>query len=326
MSKNPENSDPKSPTDAGAPRQPGSGISGFGILTQYPAPARVPLARNLLLVLFISFALSCKTKRRTQDTPIPASTCTLDHKKPRVLLNDMKKGEFRFTWLSAKIDCEAKFDSSDQKFDVNLRMKRDSAIWLNITDQLLGIGVARALITQDSVKFVNKLANPNECFQGDFAYISQLLNTELDFEMIQAILVGNSAAFYEDDDKLHSLIDHSNCTHMLSTIRKRRLRKVSEGQRPLKEPLQNINVDASTLKILRILFRDDETNRSFQANYGGFEAVDSLQFPHKNSFVMSDARKKASIEMRYSKVNISKPLTFPFSLPDDCVPLPKKQN
>jgi len=32
-------------------------------------------------------------------------------------------------------------------------------------------------------------------FKGDFNYINQLLNADLDFDIIQAALVGNSADF-----------------------------------------------------------------------------------------------------------------------------------
>lgn len=281
----------------------------------------------VLSPLFLLLFSACKSRKPAQSTTQTTNTggCGLENKGPRTLSADMKKGEFKFTWLSAHLDCEFKNDSSEQKFDVNLRMKRDSAIWLNITDPVIGIKVARVMITADSVKFVNYLASPNQCFQGDFAYISRLLNTELDFEMIQSILIGNSASFYEEDEKLHSSINQQTCLYQLSTTRKRRTRKAMEGQRTLNEPLQVLSIDPASLKIMHILFRDFEANRTFDADYTEFETIDSMKIAQKITYTVADQRKKAVMNMKFSKVNTQKTLTFPFSIPDDCVPVQIKQ-
>lgn len=295
--------------------------------TQYPLHHRVSLVPALLLLTVLLVAESCRSKKQAEGTTVvnPPNNCGLENKNARTLSAEMKQKEFSFTSLSAKLDCEAHMDSTEQKFDVNLRIKRDSMIWLNITDPVLGIRVARAIITPDSVKFVNFFSNPNKCFQGDFAYISKMLNTDLDYDIIQAILVGNSVAFYEEDEKLHASIDQAKCNYILSTVRKRRLRKTMEGQREPKEPLQNITIDPKSRKILEVLFRDFENNRNFNAYYSEFEPVDSVAFPHKAVFTISDAAKKGSIDVKYGKVTTNKQLTFPFSIPDDCEPIQFRQ-
>jgi hypothetical protein len=295
--------------------------------TQYPLRLRVSYLPALILLTVLLAAGSCRSKKQVEgNTAVtPPDNCGLANKNARTLSAEMKQKEFSFTSLSAKLDCEAHMDSTEQKFDVNLRIKRDSMIWLNITDPVLGIRVARAIITPDSVKFVNFFSSPNKCFQGDFAYISKMLNTDLDYDIIQAILVGNSVAFYEDDEKLHASVDQAKCNYILSTVRKRRLRKAMEGQREPKEPLQNITIDPKSMKIMEVLFRDFENNRNFNALYSEFEPVDSVAFPHKAVFTISDAAKKASIDVKYGKVTTNKQLTFPFSIPDDCEPIQFRQ-
>lgn len=295
---------------------------------QYRPFLPVYLLRLLVLSpLLLALLSSCKSRKNTQATAEATNTggCGLENKSAKTLMAEMKKGEFRFTWLAAHLDCNFKGDSSDQSFDVNLRMKRDSAIWLNITDPVIGISVARVLITVDSVKFVNKIASPNQCFQGDYAYISRLLNTELDFEMIQSILIGNSVSFYEEDEKLHGSINQQSCQYLLSTTRKRRTRKALEGTRSLNDPLQVLTLDPQSHKILHILFRDFESNRTFDADYSEFEATDSLTMARKTVYNISDGQKKAVLSVRYSRVNTQKELTFPFSIPDDCVPVQIKR-
>src|SRR5690606_7356869 len=51
------------------------------------------------------------------------------------------------------------------------------------------LGLARAMITQDSVKFYDKLNN--QYFDGDFSLLTKLLGTEVNFEIVQNILMGD---------------------------------------------------------------------------------------------------------------------------------------
>ncbi|HET8964338.1 MAG TPA: DUF4292 domain-containing protein, partial [Chitinophagales bacterium] len=124
----------------------------------------------------------------------------------------MKASEFKFDKLKAKLSIDADIDSSANSFTMALRMQKDSLIWMSLSK--LGIEGARILITKDSVKFVNTIKG--QYFIGDFAYLSRFLNTDLDFEVIQSLLIGNSITFYDDAEKIKPGID--NCQYTLGTI------------------------------------------------------------------------------------------------------------
>ncbi|HLG04043.1 MAG TPA: DUF4292 domain-containing protein, partial [Bacteroidia bacterium] len=222
-------------------------------------------------------------------------------------------------WFSARLACEASSDSAHVGFDVILRMRRDSMIWMLVTDPLMGIKVARVLITKDSVKFVQYglLGAPDRCFSGDFAYLSLLLQTDVDFEMMQSLLIGNSAEFYEEDEKLKSSLNRASCTYTLGTIRKRRLRKIIGGQRQVEDPVQTITLDPSSFKILNILFLDAQ-NRTFTATYSNFKTLDSMLVPAHAVFYARGLHKNATLDASYKHISLSGPLEFPFVFPDDC--------
>jgi hypothetical protein len=286
-------------------------------------PMRITSALLIIILAALSSGTSaCRGKKNvvTADTTAtqPVSGCKIDYKLPKVLAAEMGSHEMKFEWLSAKLDCEAKTDSSRVAFDVNVRMRRDSVIWLNITDPTLGIRVARVLITTDSVKFVNFLNN--SCFRGDFAYLSQLLQTEVDFDMMQSLLVGNSVAFYNDDEKLKAQADKQNCHYILSTVRKRRLRKVEEGRAMPEEPLQTLTLDPQTFKILNVFFIDAQL-RTFKADYSEFSDEGGILFPHKATFFAKGVQKSAELNASYRKITLNEPQQFPFNLPDDCTPI-----
>ena len=278
-----------------------------------------------VFMLFCSFD-SCKKKKQpvTTNDGTPTTNCKIDYKAPRPLISYMRSGEFQYDWFSGKMDCEASDDSSKFSFNVTLRMKKDSAIWMLITDPVIGIKIARVLITCDSVKFVQYVTSnglEEKCFKGDFAILSKLLQTDVDLDMMQSLLVGNSVSFYEEDEKLNSYIDKDDCNYTLSTIRKRKLKKALDSPNPPSDPFQTISLEPLTFKILKILFIDAQ-NRTFTSTYSNFQKVDSMSFPNHAIFYAKGVQKSARLEVDYKKISLAGPLEFPFAFPEDFQPIP----
>lgn len=270
----------------------------------------------LLALSIITLALSCKSPRTIAENRA-AGNCNLRSYRKDSLLTLLKKNEFQFDWITAKLNASVMgADSSEQTFTINMRARKDSAIWLSISK--LGIEGARALITKDSVKLIQHIPD-NKYFKGDYAYLNKLLQAELDFEMVQAVLFGNSVEFYEDE-RYRSSVDTRSCEYLMSTIRKRRLRRAIQGSRELKEPVQSIWLKPDNNKISRIFFFDADPNRTFEARFDKFTAVDStglLPMLMKYDIKAEGAagEKRVTINIEYVKITLSKPQTFPFNIP-----------
>ena len=73
-------------------------------------------------------------------------------------------------WFSARVNVDATIDKENRSFNANLRICKDSAIWMSISPAL-GIEVARVLIDKDSVRFINRLNSTY--FKGGFAYLNK---------------------------------------------------------------------------------------------------------------------------------------------------------
>lgn len=261
----------------------------------------------LLLVITLIFS-SCKSHKKIT---LNNGRCILDFKNARTLSSNLKANEFKFERLNAKLSADAEVDSTSASFTVTLRMKKDSVIWMSISK--LGIEGARVLITKDSVKLLNRIKN--NYFVGDFVYLSKIVGADLDFEMMQSILIGNSVEFYDEDEKIKPGID--NCQYTLGTIRKKRLRKVMEKGKELKEPAQSIYMIPETFKIARVLFYEFGPDRSFDARYSNYEAKDSTQlFPMKMNYTIK-AQKSVKIDIAYNKLVLNEEQTFPFKIPEN---------
>lgn len=285
-----------------------------------------------LSCFFLSLLLmACHHKKKLQKTEnLPASVsaedtlngkCKLDYKTSKALSRHVKEGEFKFNWVYAKANVESSIDGRDESLDIKLSIKKDSAILISIR-YILGLEVAKVLITKDSIKMVNYI-NKNY-FKGDFNYINDLLNADLDYDLVQAVLFGNSAEFSDDDTKLKPVTDRQNCHYLLSTERKRRLRKIQNGGE-LKEALQTLTLNPDNFKILKNEFIDPVSNRRFIASYTNFTSRDSVFAPyHVNIDIL--AQKKASVKIEYVRIEKNIPQKLSINIPSkyDRIQLQKK--
>ena len=278
-------------------------------------PASYFPTRLLFIILLTSgaFFSSCISKGH-----LPGSTarCRLDYKSAKTLASLLKKNQAEYSTFSGKIKANVKVEDKETSFTVALRMRKDSIIWASISS--LGIEAVRFVATKDTLKFIDRLQS--KYFVGDYDTLSQLLHTEIDLEVLQSLLVGNSVEFYTEDEKLRAGID--SCQYLLGTIRKRKLRKVIQKGKELKEPAQNIWLQDSTFRISRILFREFESRREFDATFQDFQNVElpegqtkSVAVPF-NILLNIKTDKSASLHMEYTKASANKPQSFPFSVPE----------
>ena len=286
--------------------------------------AAIPSFYCLLCFFIVATLLLSSCRSNKKITKIKTGTELFlagDCRNSKALMDSMKLHQFKFETLSSKLDCEAHGDSMKGSFEVTLRIKRDSAIWMNVSALGGLVKVARLLITQDSVVFINYLDKQNDTvgsyFIGDYSYINKMLQSDFDFDMVQSILIGNPVTFYEENEKLRSYGENGMC--VLSTIRKRKLKKVVNRNRDLTktDSAQTIWLDPQTQKIARLLFNDFNSKRSFDATYSDFNAApNGLIVPGKAKFQIHTTQKNLMLQMNYRKVNLNRKLEFPLTIPE----------
>ncbi len=279
-------------------------------------------------ILLGTLVVGCKSKKRSKNTTNtvvqPTDTlnnkCKLDFKNGRALTKYMLENEFKFDWLYLKANVESNVDNDENNFDVKARIKRDSVIYIVV--EKLGLDVAKILITQDSVRMRFDLKR--QYFKGDFKYINDLLNADLDFEVLQSVLVGNSAKFYEEDEKLNPVTDRTNCNYKLSTERKKRLRRIQNNEEQAVKALQIITLNPDNFKITKNEFIDPLTNRIFTANYQEFNNKDSIYAPRLVNIDIL-AEKKAKLKIEYVRIEKNVPQKVTLNIPKSYDPVEIKK-
>ncbi len=284
----------------------------------------------LVISCLILVGFACKSKKQTtQNIIIPKNQkdtlvdgkCKLDFKNSKALTKYMQENELKFNWLYLKANVESNVENDENSFDVKVRIKYDSVIYIVI--EKLSLDFAKILITQDSVKMRFDLKR--QYFKGDFKYINELLNADLDFEVLQAVLVGNSAKFYDEDEKLKPVTDRINCNYKLSTERKKKLRKIENTNEQVKKALQVITLHPETFKIVKNEFIEPISNRIFIANYQKFNSTDSVFAPRLVNIDIV-AEKKAKLKIEYVRVEKNIPQKINLNIPKsyDSIEIKKK--
>lgn len=130
-------------------------------------PSVKVLSKIALLVLLLA-ATSCASRKKTV-APIPPQS---------------------FEWLTANMDIQA--EGNGMNFDDlsgQMRMRKDSLVWLSVTASM-GIEVARAKVSTDSVWIVNRLEKTYLAEPLDT--LSAQLGMPLSLSLIQTLLLDNN--------------------------------------------------------------------------------------------------------------------------------------
>ncbi len=262
----------------------------------------------LFFVCFGMLAISCRTTRNAEKPVVIKPSKTVEEKDAEALLKNITDSAFTGRWINAKATVNAKVGDETNSFNINLRMCRDSAIWVSITP-LLGIEAARVLITQDSVKFIDRIHHEYKI--ADYKFLNDMLNTNVDFDIIQGVLTGNLFAYKKN--KFNSVYIEDKY-YILSTFSKRKLKRSLEDKDPNKPVVQDFWVSDDNYRITKLSIEDNRVNKTLVTEYSDFRQTDAGTFPFKSTTQIK-AEKEIMVEIEYNKITVGEPLEFTFSIP-----------
>ena len=243
-------------------------------------------------------------------------------------------------WAAMRLQVEANVDGERSGFKVNARMRRDSALWLSITPAL-GVEAARLLLTPDSVLFYSKVPGNRFAYRGDFAAIDSLLGTEITFDMVQRILLGQGIGLLDEDSKYISKVDGRE--HLLISKYKRRVKRLVGVKEREIAPDDSLSVAAREAVQERVMNRSDDDDllvkrywfdglgyqltrsrfddlywgRSIDIGHGGFELEAGGWIPHRTDITIASPEMTHSISLEISRAKYGRPYPMPFEIPQD---------
>jgi hypothetical protein len=221
----------------------------------------------------------------------------------------MIENQISFDYLNAKFS--SVYQKGKKKTDLRgqLRIRKDSIIWVSLSPAL-GIEAARISLTNDTVKFINRL---NKTYiTGEYKMLDSLLRTTIDYSIVESMIIGNDLTQY-DVDKFKASID--NGFYRITIQKRTKIRKfIKRGEIETKVLVQNIWLDPENFKIRQIEIKElGEDNKKLQVFYNKYQAVESQLFPSEIRIEII-AENKITIDINFGKTELNQKLKFPFRI------------
>jgi len=221
-------------------------------------------------------------------------------KKQPATSSDMQKGEHHMEWtplafnyLVIKSKINFKTQGNSNNLVANIRIKKDSLIWLSITPGM-GIEVVRAIITPDSVKIINRLDNKYDAYS--ISYIKQTLGIEMDYYNLQNLIVGDVLLPFGATDQVTT----------------------TDNTWQVKQQHNGIEVVSSISRIQKKVTQAEAKSNDGKyvlTTYKDFIVTDSVLFHQEQSLMLKNGTDTSFIEASHQKIEFpKKSVAFPFNV------------
>lgn len=262
-----------------------------------------------MLVSVLMF--SCRTaKQVVTEKDIPLMT---EHK----LLKQIESNRLNDSTLFAKrIEVSFTDGENSDNFKASLKISRDSFMQISLTAPL-GIEVARILLTQDSIKFVD--VYHKKYFLADYDYFNQRYDVSLTYDFLQNIFTNTFSDFtLLDESNLRTKrykLDRTEMGYKLWTVDKKnagkklkKFYKQSGSERDEIILLQEILIDPTYFRLLSMSLKDLNEGVGISVRYENFVRFGEELFPEKMRFTLFSKKSNMDLNLKFQRMEFNVPV------------------
>ncbi len=241
-------------------------------------------------ILILLLLVSCKSKAVLTEAVATGIMPSLE-----IIANHYKnKKDFKTLYIKADVSYEDAKQS--HSLSAEIKIQKDQKIIVSL--RFLGITMAKALITPEGVKYYEKLNG--KFFEGNYGALTAFLGTDLDFQKVQNLLIGQALDDLNKENYKSSLADN---LYQL------------EG-RSKDETLKFFTFEAS-----KFLLKKQQINQVAKARTLEIYYPEHLEYPEAflpaKLFIEANQKKgKTNIEIDYNTISFNEELSFPYSVPE----------
>ena len=141
------------------------------------------IRRIAFIALGLLLLFACKSKK-----VVTTATGNIEMLSPKKAAEAILAKPVAPAWVQLKADVSVTQNGSTNNGVIDIRMKQDSMLWVEIADPFLGIKAIRAFAQADSVAYVNRIEKTY--FAGPYTYVEQKLGTSVPFNYIFNVFLG----------------------------------------------------------------------------------------------------------------------------------------
>ena len=262
-----------------------------------------------IICLVILGLSSCKTAR-----VVTTRTSAVSPISSGKLIRNIENNAFDYKYLSIKrINCQFDNGKVSTSFKASIQAEKDKRIVVLLSK--LNIPVGRLWLTPDSVKYINYLEN--NYFLDDYSYLSSVMDMDLDFGTVNAIISNNVLALRDEkrdkENDFEVKIDSGlYVLESMTKLSKRKPNQRNSDKRPARKsskiitdtPVrQSVYVDPDTFKLRKIRIEDVPNSRYLNISFSEHTSVGKQLYPGEIflQFISPDSK----LEMRVRLANFS---------------------
>ena len=289
-----------------------------------------------IIILGVAIAFSACAKKTEIIKPQK-----LQSRSPKYLIKKLNAHKQDFDYLFAKFTARTNFDNKKLNFKGSIRIKSDSIIWLSFT-KLGGIELVRIVLTQDSIKFINKW--DKEYYTGKLNDLKDFGGISVEYKVLEDLLTGMPFDF-DPNGKYKSSNDYYY--YLLSLKAKSKVRKATQmmGEDSLLTlEMQDKRYDKAISKvpedelILKNYYLFPESfllakqsvnliaqQQAIEIAYDNYEIIDDFYTFAFNQIIRIASKDKSSrLDIKYTTIKLNEKLAFPFKISKKYAPYKKK--
>jgi len=218
-----------------------------------------------------------------------------------------KKVEVRdidFDYFESKT--KVKYQEGNHKINgtATIRISKDSLIWFSISPSV-GIEITRAIITPDTIVVMNRL--DKEYYTFNFKSISDYFNFDIDYNLVQSVLLGNLPVELHSKDEIEKTGDYYKISR-------------KDGFLAIDSYVNN-----QTKKLESVIMKEIFSKNQLSLKYSDFSVMqEDYLFPNICEVLLTydtpDGPVVTTVNIEHNKAELEdKPLRFPFNVPSKYV-------
>lgn len=286
-------------------------------------------------ILGLALLASCKPIRE-----VVRPGRDLAARSPEKLIEQLQARDItNIRYYSAKAAVDLKDSTGSRGFKAQIRCVMDSATWVSVIPAL-GIEVARALLTPDSLKVLDKLGD--RYWLGDTAQARNRFGMAPGLDMLQDALLGRPFGL-DPAEKYRS--DREDGQYTLTSRERRRFRRAAEDlapddtlpddrdmkERRLERTLRRAEkkdavvykywIEPDSFLVTRVLVVDLARDQQADVRYLERTSVDGRSLPSRLTLSLSDPGRRAEATLELDRINLEGPLQLSFRIPEKFTPM-----
>jgi hypothetical protein len=249
--------------------------------------------KKYLAFAVVIFMVSCKPKAIVTST---TNTEAVDYMKATKIIDSHYDNKNDFSTLYIKANARYADEKQTQNVSADIRINKDQQILVSL--RFLGITMAKASITPTSVSYYEKIKGTY--FEGDFSALSLWLGTDLDYNKIQNMLVGEALDDLNKGKYTEVLLDN--------------LYRLDDAKNGNTQKSYYLNPNDFTVNKQEV--SQTAENRTIQISYPERVAYKEANLPASVEIKTLQTKGKSEINLNYNSVSFNEELSFPYNVPD----------